>query len=175
MVMVFKCLGKKSQLPKWRAAQKAEKDAASDSWKLKVENCRIETRDMFQKQEIQILGTAVAGTWFCFTSHAVGLCSILIPGTLNQLSRFPLSLSLLFPLLCPSPHIIHHLYGVWGIRAHVPSPQQLQVWDQPWGLPGRAPTQLFIPTPTFPPKSIRKLYHLRHPSREEVPLIHVAQ
>lgn len=61
--------GKNSLLPKWRAAQKAEKDAVSDSWKLKVENCRIETRDMFRKQEIQILGTAAMGPWFCFTLY----------------------------------------------------------------------------------------------------------
>lgn len=125
MVTVCKCLSgekKTTSLPKSRAAQPAEKDAVSDSWKLKVENFKIEIRDMFLKREIQTLGAAAVGTRLSFTPHARGHLSILTAEAPNQpspvlLGRFPPSLSLFRPLLSPLPQIlISHLpCGAWWV------------------------------------------------------------
>lgn len=67
------------------------------------------------------------GTWLSFTPHVRGHISILTPEAPNQpspdlLGRFPLLLSLLHPLLFPSPQILifHRPYGAWGGRSRCP-------------------------------------------------------
>ena len=96
----------KTRLLKSRAAQPAEKDAVSDSWKLKTKNFKIEIRDVFLKREIQTWGAAALGTCLSFTPHARGVLSILTPEAPNQpipvlLRCFPPSLLLLRLLLSP--------------------------------------------------------------------------